>query len=39
MRIALKLMEQNVIKPAVMITHIGGLNAVAETIINLPKIP
>ena len=39
MRIALKLMEQNVIKPAVMITHIGGLNAVADTIINLPKIP
>ena len=38
MRIALKLMEQNVIKPAVMITHIGGLNAVADTIINLPKI-
>jgi len=39
MRIALNLMEQNVVKPAVMITHIGGLNAVADTIINLPQIP
>lgn len=27
------------IDPAAMITHIGGLNAVAETTCNLPKIP
>ena len=27
------------INPAVMITHIGGLDAAAETILNLPKIP
>jgi threonine dehydrogenase-like Zn-dependent dehydrogenase len=39
MRIALNLMSKNIIKPAVMITHIGGINAVADTIINLPKIP
>lgn len=25
--------------PSVMVTHIGGLNAVAETTLNLPKIP
>jgi L-sorbose 1-phosphate reductase len=39
MRIALDLMGKNIVKPAVMITHIGGLNSVADTIINLPKIP
>lgn len=39
MRIALNLMGQKLVKPAVMITHIGGLNAVADTIINLPQIP
>lgn len=27
------------LNPAGMITHIGGLNAVAETTMNLPKIP
>lgn len=27
------------IDPAVMVTHIGGLNAAAETTLNLPKIP
>ena len=27
------------IDPAVMVTHIGGLDAAAETILNLPKIP
>ncbi|MBA7472178.1 Mannitol-1-phosphate 5-dehydrogenase [subsurface metagenome] len=39
MRIALNLMEQKLVTPAVMVTHIGGLNAVADTIINLPQIP
>ena len=39
MRIALNLMGQKLVKPAVMITHIGGLNAVVDTIINLPQIP
>ncbi|MCJ7665196.1 MAG: zinc-binding dehydrogenase [Actinobacteria bacterium] len=39
MRIALNLMGQKLVKPAVMITHIGGLNVVADTIINLPQIP
>ena len=27
------------LNPAGMITHVGGLNAVAETTLNLPKIP
>lgn len=35
---ALKLMEEGKINPAAMITHIGGLNAVIETTLNLPKI-
>jgi len=39
MKIALDLMGRKIVKPAFMITHIGGLNAVADTIINLPRIP
>jgi threonine dehydrogenase-like Zn-dependent dehydrogenase len=36
---SLKLMSEGRIDPAVMVTHIGGLNAVAETTLNLPRIP
>ncbi len=39
MRESLKLMEESRINPAVMITHIGGLDAVVDTTLNLPKIP
>ncbi len=39
MRISLDLMEKGRINPAVMITHVGGLDAVVETTLNLPKIP
>jgi hypothetical protein len=39
MREALDLMAANRLTPAVMITHIGGINASAETTLNLPKIP
>lgn len=39
MREALDLMGRGVINPAAMVTHIGGLNAVAETTLNLPSIP
>ena len=39
MRESLKLMEEGRINPAVMITHIGGLDAVIDTTLNLPKIP
>jgi L-sorbose 1-phosphate reductase len=31
--------EKEYINPSILITHIGGLNAVAETTLNLPKIP
>lgn len=36
---ALKLMEEGKIDPSAMVTHIGGLNSVIETTLNLPKIP
>ncbi|ADL41962.1 Alcohol dehydrogenase zinc-binding domain protein [Caldicellulosiruptor obsidiansis OB47] len=36
---ALDLMARGVVNPAAMITHIGGLNCVAQTTLNLPKIP
>ncbi|SJZ47333.1 zinc-binding dehydrogenase [Garciella nitratireducens] len=36
---SLRLTEKKKINPAVMVTHIGGLNCVAETTLNLPKIP
>jgi threonine dehydrogenase-like Zn-dependent dehydrogenase len=39
MRESLKLMESGRINPAVMITHVGGLDAVVDTTLNLPKIP
>ncbi|MFP4153341.1 MAG: zinc-binding dehydrogenase [Alkalispirochaeta sp.] len=39
MRISLELMEQGRVNPSIMITHVGGLNAVAETTLKLPKIP
>lgn len=39
MREALSMMESGRINPAAMITHICGLDAVAETTINLDKIP
>ena len=33
------MMTSGKINPAAMITHIGGLNAVVDTVLNLPKIP
>jgi L-sorbose 1-phosphate reductase len=39
MRESLKLMAEGKINPAVMITHVGGLDAVVETTLNLPRIP
>jgi threonine dehydrogenase-like Zn-dependent dehydrogenase len=39
MRQALDLIGRGVINPAVMITHIGGLDSAGETIKNLPNIP
>jgi len=36
---SLAMMEQGQIDPAAMITHIGGLDSVIDTTLNLPKIP
>ena len=39
MRESLKLMSEGKINPAVMITHVGGLDAVVDTTLTLPQIP
>lgn len=39
MREALRLMEEGVINPSVMVTHIGGLQAVPDAVASLPDIP
>jgi threonine dehydrogenase-like Zn-dependent dehydrogenase len=39
MREALSMMEKGLINPAAMITHVGGLDAVIDTTLNLDKIP
>jgi L-sorbose 1-phosphate reductase len=36
---SLKMTEAGSMNPAVMVTHIGGLNSAAEATLNLPKIP
>lgn len=36
---AIDFSSKGLINPAVMVTHVGGLNCVADTTINLPKIP
>ncbi len=36
---SLAMMQTDKINPAAMITHVGGLNAVPQTIIDLPSIP
>jgi len=39
MRISLRLMGEGRINPAAMVSHVGGLDAAAGTILNLPNIP
>ena len=39
LRMALEFMAENRIHPEVMITHVGGLDAVADTTMRLPEIP
>jgi len=39
MRAALDLMAKDVINPAVLVTHVGGLDCAAQTILDLPAIP
>ena len=36
---AVDLIDKNILDPAIMVTHIGGLNCTAETVLNLPNIP
>jgi threonine dehydrogenase-like Zn-dependent dehydrogenase len=36
---SLKMMEEGSLNPSTMITHVGGLDAVIETTLNLPDIP
>jgi threonine dehydrogenase-like Zn-dependent dehydrogenase len=36
---ALEMAGDNLLNPAILVTHIGGLNAARDTILNLPKIP
>ena len=36
---SLKLSEAGLLNPAVMVTHIGGLDCAAETTLNLPRLP
>ena len=36
---SLQLMSAGRVNPAVMVTHVGGLNAVIDTTLNLPRIP
>ena len=36
---ALEMIAEGRLNPAGMVTHVGGLNAVADTTLNLPKIP
>ena len=36
---SLKMMEAGKLNPSTMITHVGGLDAVIETTLNLPQIP
>lgn len=39
MKESLSMSEQKLIDPAVMVTHIGGLNCAGEVTLNLPSIP
>jgi len=39
MKEAIKMMNEGKLNPAALVTHIGGLNAVVNTVLNLPSIP
>ncbi len=36
---SLAMMEKGEVNPAAMITHVGGINSVIDTVLNLPNIP
>ena len=39
LREAIEMMSSGKLNPAALVTHIGGLNAVVDTVLNLPSIP
>jgi threonine dehydrogenase-like Zn-dependent dehydrogenase len=39
MKESLKMMSEGMINPAIMVTHVGGLDSVIDTTLNLPEIP
>ena len=39
MKEAIRMMNEGKLNPSALVTHIGGLNAAIDTILNLPKIP
>ena len=39
MKEAIKMMNEGKLNPSALVTHIGGLNTVVDTVQNLPKIP
>ena len=39
MQEAIRMMNEGKLNPSALVTHIGGLNAVVDTVLNLPKIP
>lgn len=39
MKESIEMSAKNIINPTIMVTHVGGLNVVPDTIINLPNIP
>ena len=39
LREAIEMMNAGKLNPAALVTHIGGLNAVVDTVLNLPSIP
>ncbi len=36
---SIKMMEEGLLNPAMMITHVGGMDSIIDTTLNLPKIP
>ncbi len=36
---SIKMMEEGKLNPAMMITHVGGIDSIVDTTLNLPKIP
>ena len=39
MKEAIKMMNEGKLNPSALVTHVGGLNAVVDTVLNLPSIP